>query len=979
MSASQIKNRKLNKISSRYFFIVGAACVLLLIVFISISSIKRISSVQRSWVQHSQHSTLLFNEISDIRGDIGFGGFIHNFKNLLLRRDLERYQPAIDANIAKLNEDLENLDRALDTPEGRASLVQIRFTFNEYIKGYHLAVKLITAGESTADIDKLVKVSDGASVLALSHLASIAKEDAYMHEGNVVSVFSEAINFIKFGAAASLFAILIMTGTLFWMLSRVMSSNGKLKQSRTELEDLMREQEFILRAINKHAIVSFTDAAGNITEMNDKFVEVTGYSRQEMLGQNHRMIKSGKHSTEFYNGLWGTVLSGKEWHGEVCNQKKNGELYWVRATVMPLLDDNGLPERYVSIRTDITSVKETELQLALFGEMIENTAQPTFLIDVEDNYRLAYVNQAAVNHWGISKEKLLTWQLPEWDPNFDEKNTATNFSETVDKSGTLIETQHWLQDGRVVPVEMFVNARMISGKPYLYGSFQNISERKKNEESLKLFRRIFETSDQAIGIADRKGGIVYINPAFERMNRCREEDTQGKDFFTFIPESADTQMVEIIEATNQGKSWVGLLPQKRSDATEYMSFSHIGILMGQDKKPQFIFNVMYDYTEELNRQQELRAARDKAETANKSKSEFLAHMSHELRTPMNAILGFAQLLEGDESITEDQLENLQQISKAGWHLLDLINEVLDLARVESGEVKLEIKDVDPAEMFGECLSLVNPLLTQSTVSIINNIDAAIPKVRSDFQRLKQILINLLSNAIKYNRTEGKVILESQDAPEGFVRLSVRDTGKGMTAAQLSKLFEPFTRFGNTEKIQGTGIGLSICKNLIERMNGQLLVESTPDVGSIFTLELPEGGNNSYTQLRKNTVSLLYIEDDPAQQSLLGKWATSKGWSIAFAHDASMGIDEAMKGVYDFILLDIELPGGFSGWDVKDVLSEMESARGIPVIGVSVHAKQEHYTQAKQAGFFDYLAKPIDFVELERVVQNAIHMESGNAQ
>jgi len=972
-------NGNFKKILPQPYFVAGAALVLLLIAFIGISSINRLNSVEQSWERHNERTNLIYNTLLDVQMNIGFGGYIHNYKNMLLRRDLARYQPAIDENIAKLNVDLEILDRVLDTPEGRASLAQVRFTLNEYVKGYHLAVKLIAAGESSTHIDELVRVADGATVLALSNLADIANEDAFKLDGDVKKVFAEAENFIEFGTAVSLFAVLIMTGALLWLLSRVMSWNGKLKQSRAELVALMREQEFILLAINKHAIVSFTDAAGNITDANEKFVEVSGYSKEELLGHNHRIIKSGLHSTEFYENLWDTVISGQVWHGEVCNRKKNGDLYWVRATVMPLLDKNGLPERYVSIRTDISSVKKIELQLALFGEMVENTAQPIFLIDVEDSYRLTYVNQAAVDHWGVSKEKLLTWELPDWDPNFDEKKKIAHFSETEDKSGTLIETQHWLQDGQVVPVEMFVNARMISGKPYLYGSFQNITVRKQNEESLKLFRRIFETSDQAIGVADRKGLIIYINPAFERMNKCREEEVQGKHFSMFIPEAAETQMTEIIEATNQGRSWVGLLPQKRCDATEYMSFSHIGTLMGKDEKPQFIFNVMYDYTEELNRQQELRTARDKAETANKAKSEFLAQMSHELRTPMNAILGFAQLLEGDESITEDQFENLQQISKAGWHLLDLINEVLDLARVESGEVRLEITDVDSVAIFGECLSLVNPLLVQSTVSIINNIDATIPKVRTDYLRLKQVLINLLSNAIKYNRTGGKIILESQDAPEGFVRLSVRDTGKGMTAEQLAILFEPFTRFGDTGKVQGTGIGLSICKNLIERMNGQILVESTPDEGSVFTLELPEGGKCSHTPLRKNTVSILYIEDDPAQQSLLGKWVTNKGWSIAYAHDASMGIDEAMKGSYDLILLDIELPGGFSGWDVKDVLGEMENARGIPVVGVSIHTKQADFDRAKQTGFFEYLAKPIDFIELERVVQNAIHMENADAK
>lgn len=739
--------------------------------------------------------------------------------------------------------------------------------------------------------------------------------------------------------------------------------------------------KLLAEALDEHAIVSVTDAAGNITYVNQKFLDISGYSLPELLGRNHRMLKSGIHSPEFYQQLWDTLLDGKTWQGEVCNRRKNGDLYWVRASVKPILDGNGLPLHYISIRTDITEVKQhlqalresqerwafavegagdgvwdwnmltgemvlsrlyeamhgyaehemtptieswrmsahpddlvraqaalqdyltgskpifavelrirckdggykwglcrgtivkrdadgkpvrmigihsdinerklAEYQLDLFREIVENTAEPVFLIDVADNNRLAYVNSAAARHWGASKDELMTWRIPDWDPTFDEQKTAEHFPEMLNQPGVLLETSHRLKSGQIVPVEVFINARMIDGKPYIFGSFRNISARKNAEEAL-------------------------------------------------------------------------------------------------------------------------RSAKDTAERANQAKSDFLASMSHELRTPMNAILGFAQLMEGDASCSADQRENLQQISKAGWHLLDLINEVLDLARVESGAIKLQIEEIAPAEIITECLSLVSPLVNQKRIKIVNHIGAAAPRVRADYMRLKQVLINLLSNAIKYNREGGQVTLDAALADSGALSLSVRDSGMGMSAADLARLFEPFTRFGDTEKVHGTGIGLSICKKLIEGMNGAILVESVLGEGSVFSVVLPPSvGEKIKHPLQPLRISLLYIEDDQAQQSLIGKWIKKQGWEIEFAHDAASGIDAAMQHRYDAILLDIELPGGIGGMDVKAVLNDMESLRNVPVIGISGYAQHEDFERAKQAGFAAYMAKPIDLPELGRTIQRAI--------
>jgi CheY-like chemotaxis protein/two-component sensor histidine kinase len=346
-------------------------------------------------------------------------------------------------------------------------------------------------------------------------------------------------------------------------------------------------------------------------------------------------------------------------------------------------------------------------------------------------------------------------------------------------------------------------------------------------------------------------------------------------------------------------------------------------------------------------------------------------MSHELRTPMNAILGFAQLMDNDDLVSDDQRENLQQISKAGWHLLDLINEVLDLARVESGEVKLGIESIDAAQLISECLSLVSPLLAQKNIKLENQTTTSTARVRADYMRLKQVLINLLSNAIKYNHNDGQLVVNAVEEAELLV-LTVQDNGRGMSASQMERLFEPFSRFGDTEKVYGTGIGLSICKKLIESMNGSIRVDSEEGTGSTFSILLPLGDTVASSPHKQvENLSLLYIEDDAAHRSLFGKWADGQGWGIEFAEDAASGIDAAMKCAYDVILLDIELPNGFTGLDVKAIFDDMESLRNTPVIGISSMVQQQDVDLAMQAGFTAYLTKPIDLPELERVIQRII--------
>lgn len=744
--------------------------------------------------------------------------------------------------------------------------------------------------------------------------------------------------------------------------------------------------DLLAAALDEHAIVSITDAAGNITYVNQKFIDISGYTLPELIGKNHRMLKSGIHSPEFYRQMWDTLLSGKTWHGEVCNRSKNGELYWVSATVKPTFDSNGLPVQYISIRTDITDVKKSENQLALFAEMIEHTGEPVFLIDVEDNYRLAYVNQAACRHWGESKEELLTWRLPDWDPHYDVNKVQARFAETVNKPGVLIETEHRLKDGRIVPVEVFTNARMIGGKPYTFGSFHDISERKKNEESLKLFRRIFDSSEQAIGVGDGEGRLVYINPAHERMHRYKQEDVIGKHFSILLAEEAMAQAPAIVEATNKGESWVGLLPQKRSDGSVFVSASHVGVLMGDNGKPQYLFNILYDYSDELNRQQELLDARDKAEKANKAKSEFLSSMSHELRTPMNAILGFGQLLMYDATLSQEHKDNVKEIFKAGEHLLELINEVLDLARIESGHIDLSLEPVEVNAIVNECVSLVTTLADKRSIKI-SHAGLKGAAVRADRTRLRQILLNLLSNAIKYNRESGSVKIEVQTEGMDRLRILVTDTGPGISATQLPELFQPFSRLNAAKSgIEGTGIGLTISRRIVEMMGGAVEVKSEVGVGSTFWIELPlESISHDHAQNEVATEAaiaaadaaqhtVLYIEDNPANLRLISQvLGRRKHIHLLTAHTPELGIELAMTRHPELIMLDISMPG-MDGYQVLKVLKAKESLKDTPIIAITANAMSRDIERGKAAGFVEYLTKPLDIIQFYSILDNLLGID-----
>ena len=638
-----------------------------------------------------------------------------------------------------------------------------------------------------------------------------------------------------------------------------------------DLKNALRERNFQQHALNQHAIVSTTDPEGNITYVNNKFCDVSGYSRDELIGQNHRLLKSGQHDPTLYQAIWNTITAGEAWSGTICNARKDGSLYWVESTIVPFLNEDSIPVQYISIRTEITK-----------------------LVESEDRLRRS---QAFAN-------------IGTWDWNI--------------KTGKL----YWSE--RIA---------------YLFGFQKELPE------------TTYENFLAAIHPDDRQLVINAIDACIE-----------GKEQYDI-----EHRVV-----------W--------DDNSTHWLHEKGNVVLDTRGQPLHMLGAVQDITARRNYQQQLESAQLEAENANRAKSEFLSSMSHELRTPLNAILGFSQLLKDDPNnpLSNDQDESIDEITKAGDHLLELINEVLDLSRIEAGHLNLALEAVKLADTIKDCDNLMRPLAQKLNISLdINMTGIESTILWADKTRLKQVILNFLSNAIKYNKPKGKVTIDTQ-INNDHAKICVSDTGKGMSTNIMSHLFQAFNRLGaeNTD-IEGTGIGLIITKRLIDGMGGEIGAESEPNKGSTFWFTLPlaseiqvgkspsrdERINNSLETNNENT--LLYIEDNPANLRLVEQLILRRPHiGLLSAPTPGLGIELATTHQPKLILLDINLPG-MSGFEVLKKLRENSLFEHTPIIAISANATQHDIEAGLQLGFDDYLTKPVNIQKLYAIIDT--HLKKQDTQ
>ncbi len=897
------------------------------------------------------------------------------------------------------------------------------------------------------------------------------------------------------------------------------------------LQRVVYEQQREHQAINAHAIVSVADASGTITYVNERFCAISGYSAEELLGQNHRIVRSSEHPPSFYQQLWETIASGRVWHGEVCNRRKDGSLYWVESTIVPFLDAAGMPYQYVSIRTDITHIKQVERELwqsqerlrrgqiyanigtwdwnvqtgdlfwterigPLFGypEGALETSYENFLAAVHPDDRQAVIDAVnaclerdvpyEIEHRVVWPDGTVRWLLERGAVVRDAQGRPLQMLGVVqdvhdrkqaeialaERERQLLQAQELAQLGNwtanILTGELYWSDQIYRIFGYEPGSFRpsvsafweavhpddrelvRASERDAAETgrhdvvhrivrpdgSIRYVHELAQAEKDESGRVIRLAGTVQ--DVTERILAQRRL-SESEERFAFAVEGAgdgvwDWNIVtgampvsghyESMLGYAQGEleptvdgAWRSLvhpddLPRVQDLLNEYLqgrqthyapelrlrckdgSYKWIlcrGTVVERDGKgqPVRMIGIHSDISERKQAEVALVEAREAAEKASRAKSEFLSGMSHELRTPMNAVLGFAQLLESDESLGEDKRDSVREILKAGRHLLALINEVLDLARIESGRLELSSEPVELQPLIDECLGLIRPLAAKRSIELVC-LDGLDVVLRADRLRLKQVLLNLLSNAVKYNRDGGRVLLSARSVDGKRVRIEVEDTGVGIDRDQLSDLFEPFRRLGHEHsRVEGTGIGLTITRRLVEMMSGRIGVQSQLGQGSVFWFELPanelgiagddegprqsvSGAEPATTQRAAVRRKVLYIEDNPANVKLMQHiTARRDDVQLLVAQTPEEGIELALSEQPELILLDIHLPG-MSGYDVLEILRASPALARIPVVAVTANAMEQDRQRGLQAGFRCYLTKPLDVGVVHKVLDMA---------
>jgi len=534
-------------------------------------------------------------------------------------------------------------------------------------------------------------------------------------------------------------------------------------------------------------------------------------------------------------------------------------------------------------------------------------------------------------------------------------------------------------------------------------SFYLIQRRQRELERARRFsERIINTANVMVVGLDRQGGVVLCNALAEQVTGYSRAELLGTRWFErMVPRDRYPQIWSTVLASRETSALPvnmetplltkdGLERQiewrstSLDDPASTMAMVAFGLDVTERKHAESALQSLNEQLEErvAQRTRQLVAAKDEAERANQAKSEFLSRMSHELRTPLNAILGFGQLLERRPAEPPPP-GHVREILRAGHHLLDLINEVLDLSRVESGMLTVSPEPVALLPLLQDCLTLVSPQAQAHGVRILDASSHCDVHVRADRTRLKQVLLNLLSNAIKYNRPTGtvSVVCVAEDgAHPPSLCLRICDTGAGLTPEQQAQLFVPFERLdAEKRQIQGTGIGLALSRRLVELMQGRIGVESTPGTGSVFWVRLPLAQAHAEpapptapapaTAACARTVrhDVLCIEDNPANLHLIESiFAHRPDIRLLSALAPGLGLELARTYRPALILLDINLPD-MDGYAVLQCLRENALTRDIPVVAISANAMPKDRARGLAAGFAEYLTKPVDIARLLEIV------------
>jgi len=783
-----------------------------------------------------------------------------------------------------------------------------------------------------------------------------------------------------------------------------------MTSTERRIADLEREngllRRFSVAVEQSPACIVVTDRQGKIEYVNPRFLELTGYGITEALGQNPRILKSGATPAAQYRELWATINSGRTWHGEFCNRKKNGELYWESAAISPIFDGQRNITHFVAVKQDITERKRAEDELrsatAFLDRVINAIADPVFVKNEERRFVLANDAFCAID--GRPREVIL---LDDGDASLPEEQAAV-FREMdlrVLHTGEESVSEEFLSNRSSGKVHAIVTrkARYVdpAGKRFIVAVIRDITERKKTEAALAAsearFRVLFEKSrDALMTLAPPTWFFTSGNPATIAMFGARDEaDFVSRGPWQYSPEwqpdgraSADKALEMIETAMRQGSHFFEWTHQRLSgeDFPATVLLTRIEI----DGTP-FLQATVRDETDRVRRQTELRQAKDEAEAATRSKSEFLANMSHEIRTPMNAIVGLSYLLLKTELLPR-QRDHVSKIQSSAHDLLALINDILDLSKIEARRVEIESIPFDLDRVLAGVSNTLSGKCAEKDLEMHFQVAPDVPRsLLGDRMRLGQVLLNLVGNAVKFTEKGDVVVsveLDSRVGSTGCLRFSVRDTGPGIAKEESEKLFRPFVQADNsaTRKFGGSGLGLAISKQLVELMGGTISLDSTPGVGSTFTFTatvgLLEGASQHVRALPMDLrgMRVLVVDDNPIARMVLRASLGAMSFGVATVNSGPEAIAElaAAQPPFDLVLLDWRMPV-MDGLETARRIKAHPALQRVPkMVLLTAYDCEEVVSKAVGLDLDGFLPKPVSDSVLLDAIMDAFGRDGASA-
>jgi PAS domain S-box-containing protein len=829
----------------------------------------------------------------------------------------------------------------------------------------------------------------------------------------------------------------------------------KLKQA----EEKNRTLTIALESAANGIVITSRD--GSIEWINPAWSALTGYAKEEAIGKNPRLLKSGKQSSEFYRGMWETILAGKVWRGELVNRRKDGTLYYEEEMIAPVLDESDAVRNFIAIKQDITVRKQAEDALArtnlrlqglrlidhaLLGVSVKGRAADLealrhllslipcsniAIIALDEILDLARITARATGRKisvsladetvsindlrlkGLREGEIVVMKLTDEKSNLFEKQLYDSGGRSLIKSPLVVQgrligilllssgepgffTDEHLEIIRDVSVQLALSLHHENLLSEIRRHAEQLEKRvQERTTEIEATRRRLELAVNAgeIGVWEfnLKENKLLWN---ERMYLIHGMDLNDPDeidsgvwWKTIHPQNLGQLRKQFDEAVKITGLFINEYRISRpDDSTRYVATNAI-VLYDSEHKPDRMIGVTVDVTERKEVEDAMRRANLEMERALRIKDEFLANMSHELRTPLNAIMGISEsLLEQTiGSLNEKQRKYISTINESGIHLLSVINDILDLSKIEAGRLELVISDVLVKSLFESSFRMVKEMAQKKSITISFEADENVQNVRGDPRRLLQILVNLLSNAVKFTPAGGRAGVQVTAHPDlNEVRFTVWDSGIGISEENILRLFQPFVQLDSSlsRASSGTGLGLMLVMEMTHMHGGNISVQSTPGKGSRFTISLPwspEQGNpvtvmtvdkaESLPSLEAvYTGTVMLVEDTESVILLVKDYLQARGHRVLVARDGITGLKAASDNHPDLILLDIQMPG-MDGFDVVEKLRANDLLKNTPVIALTALAMPGDRERCLAAGMNDYISKPIHLRRLAGIIES----------